>query len=332
MHPRATFHEHHSYWSNNYKALYKITTEKNDFINFVLMFSSLFNLLLLVHFLFLWCHLSNSAVDATIIVVATNVTYQDRIAAFGPRLTDEGFSGYLVSVETIEEGNQKGCSILKKKVNTENWIALVERGQCSFIDKVRNMQASGAIAVVVGDNEHNGLITMYATGDTSDVKIPSVFIAQNEYRDLRPRALIAEKPLEIKLMKDDLFQWPLLDVIIVVILSPTVMMIFIYVLWRIRQRQRRKQDIAPQQVVGNLPTKIFFESKRQENDPQECCICLEDYVDEDELRIMPCKHEFHVACIDSWLTTRKKFCPICKRDICTPTEETPLLSNQEPSP
>lgn len=85
------------------------------------------------------------------------------------------------------------------------------------------------------------------------------------------------------------------------------MMIFIYVLWRIRQRQRRKQDIAPQQVVGNLATKIFFESKRQENEPQECAICLEDYADGDELRILPCKHEFHITCIDSWLTTRKKF-------------------------
>jgi E3 ubiquitin-protein ligase RNF13 len=192
--------------------------------------------------------------------VATNVTYQDRIAAFGPRLTDEGLLGYLVSVEMIEANNQKGCSKLKRKAPTEKWIALVERGQCTFIEKVRNMQASGAIAVVVGDNEKNGLITMYATGDTSDVIIPSVFIAQTEYKDLRSLSLIVEKPVEVQLVKDNLLQ-PLLDVIIVVILSPTVMMIFIYVLWRIRQRQRRKQDIAPQQVVGNLATKIFFESE-----------------------------------------------------------------------
>jgi len=267
-------------------------------------------------------------VDATIVVVATNVTYQDRIAAFGPRLTDKGLFGYLVSVEAIEPDNQKGCNKLKREVHTKSWIALVERGQCTFIEKVRNMQASGAIAVVVGDNEKNGLITMYATGDTSDVKIPSVFVAQTEYRALRS---IVEKHVELQLVKDNILQ-PLLDVIIVVILSPTVMMIFIYVLWRIRQRQRRKQDIAPQQVVGSLATKIFFESKRQENEPQECAICLEDYADEDELRILPCKHEFHIICIDSWLTTRKKFCPICKRDICLPTEETPLLSNNEPTP
>jgi len=297
----------------------------------VRLFKRFLLLLLLTHCPFV-ARRGNFVVDATIIVVATNVTYQDRIAAFGPRLTDEGLFGYIVSVEMIEDDNQKGCSKLKKDVSTKNWIALVERGQCTFIEKVRNMQASGAIAVVVGDNEKNGLITMYATGETSDVKISSVFIAQTEYRALRSIVEKHAKEVKVQLVKDNLLQWPLLDVIIVVILSPTVMMIFIYVLWRIRQRQRRKQDIAPQQVVGSLATKIFFESKRQENEPQECAICLEDYADEDELRILPCKHEFHITCIDSWLTTRKKFCPICKRDICLPTEETPLLSNHEPTP
>ncbi|CAG8638417.1 27911_t:CDS:2, partial [Gigaspora margarita] len=247
---------------------------------------------------------------------ATNATYQDRIAAFGPRLTDEGLFGYLVSIETIEDDNQKGCNKLKKKFANDSCIALVERGQCSFIDKVRNMQASGAIAVVVGDNEHNGLITMYAT----------VFVAQTEYRDLKSLLVVAKEPVEIQLLKDDLLQWPLLDVIIVVILSLTVLVIFIYVLWRIRQRQRRKRNLAPPQFVGDLPTKIFYRSKRQENEPQECVICLEDFVDEDELRIIPCFHEFHIKCIDSWLTTRHRFCPICKRDVTLPTTETPLLS------
>ena len=69
----------------------------------------------------------------------------------------------------IEDDNQKGCNKLKREVSTKNWIALVERGQCTFIEKVRNMQASGAIAVVVGDNEKNGLITMYATGELSSM-------------------------------------------------------------------------------------------------------------------------------------------------------------------
>ncbi|KAG9287438.1 hypothetical protein G9A89_023810 [Geosiphon pyriformis] len=276
-----------------------------------------------------WCHLGNMVADASLVVVATNVSYLDRIAAFGPRLTEDGLSGHLIPLDFLESDNIDGCRELKNPLRDSDKIVLVERGQCSFIEKVRNMQNSGALAVVVGDPERNGLITMYATGITSDVEIASVFIGQKDYHELRSLIHMLGSPVLIRLIKDDLLQWPLLDVIIVVILSPTVVMIFIYVLWRIRQRQLIKQDIAPQQVVYNLPTKIFYSAKSQENDPQECAICLEDYVDEDKLRIMPCKHEFHIACIDSWLTERKRFCPICKRDICLPTEETPLLSDRE---
>jgi len=295
------------------------------------MFNRFLLFLLLAHCLFVahWVHFGNGAADASIVVVATNVTFQDRIAAFGPRLSEEGLTGTLVTAASIDKNNLKGCERFKEPIVRRDLIILIERGECSFIDKVRNMQAEGFVAVVVGDPVHKTLITMYATasfffpGDTRDVKIPSVFVGQEDY-DRLIQSSESDKGVLIKLTKDDILQ-PLLDVIIVVILSPTIMMIFIYIVWRIRRRQRRRQDIAPPQVVCNLPIKTYYTSRRQENDPTECCICLEDYQDKDELRIMPCKHEFHVACIDSWLTRQKGFCPICKRDVCAATEETPLL-------
>ncbi|KAK9696354.1 hypothetical protein K7432_012508 [Basidiobolus ranarum] len=50
-----------------------------------------------------------------------------------------------------------------------------------------------------------------------------------------------------------------------------------------------------------------------------CAVCLNDYEDSDQLRTLPCLHQFHRACIDPWLLSRSSLCPICKRD-CAPVE------------
>ncbi|XP_061359552.1 E3 ubiquitin-protein ligase At1g63170-like [Gastrolobium bilobum] len=47
-----------------------------------------------------------------------------------------------------------------------------------------------------------------------------------------------------------------------------------------------------------------------------CCICLAKYVDDDELRELPCFHVFHVECIDKWLKINAS-CPLCKNEVGT---------------
>ncbi|CAN6986568.1 unnamed protein product [Brassica oleracea var. botrytis] len=45
----------------------------------------------------------------------------------------------------------------------------------------------------------------------------------------------------------------------------------------------------------------------------ECAICLMEFSDGEEIRILPlCRHAFHVACIDKWLTSRSS-CPSCRK-------------------
>lgn len=109
----------------------------------------------------------------------------------------------------------------------------MKRGGCSFITKVRYMQKSGAVAVVVGDPEHPGWITMYAPGkllwalcfllnlatklfshlcykyigDTSDVTIPSVFLAMKEYNKILHLSKLLDTPMMAVLQYDDIVTW-----------------------------------------------------------------------------------------------------------------------------
>lgn len=58
-------------------------------------------------------------------------------------------------------------------------IALLSRGGCGFLEKVKWAQRRGAVALIVGDNLKGGpLIQMFARGNVDNVTIPSVFTSR----------------------------------------------------------------------------------------------------------------------------------------------------------
>jgi hypothetical protein len=52
-----------------------------------------------------------------------------------------------------------------------------------------------------------------------------------------------------------------------------------------------------------------------------CGVCLADFEDGDELRVLPCSHRFHKECIDHWLLESSPACPVDKRDLRSPKED-----------
>jgi len=80
-------------------------------------------------------------------------------------------------------------------------------------------------------------------------------------------------------------------------------------------------------VVDSISEKrlVDLEAGKQTNmvDPEEeltCSVCLEQVLDGEMVRTLPCLHQFHSACIDQWLR-QQGTCPVCKFKLSGP--ETP---------
>ncbi|VDM67554.1 unnamed protein product [Strongylus vulgaris] len=62
-------------------------------------------------------------------------------------------------------------------------------------------------------------------------------------------------------------------------------------------------------VFGSL-TSVANTASSQER----CSICLDEYAEGTELRVLFCGHEFHPKCVDPWLLSNRR-CPLCQFDV-----------------
>ncbi|XP_018681537.2 uncharacterized protein LOC103985168 isoform X3 [Musa acuminata AAA Group] len=85
---------------------------------------------------------------------------------------------------------------------------------------------------------------------------------------------------------------------------------------------------ALESVVNSLPSKIHkkLDTALSKNDVEQCYICLADYEDGDVVRILPCHHEYHMACVDKWLKEIHGVCPLCRGDVTEAVTES-FMSN-----
>ncbi|KAI8873879.1 hypothetical protein GQ42DRAFT_130446, partial [Ramicandelaber brevisporus] len=69
-------------------------------------------------------------------------------------------------------------------------------------------------------------------------------------------------------------------------------------------------------TLARTATDVTTRSGQDASASHECCsICIEEFAVDDSVRVLPaCRHVFHVACIDPWLTTTSALCPLCKTD------------------
>nr|XP_057926209.1 RING finger protein 215 isoform X4 [Doryrhamphus excisus] len=88
--------------------------------------------------------------------------------------------------------------------------------------------------------------------------------------------------------------------------------------WQYQDRQLNdNSELLPKQEVLktmlSLKTKTYRRPKRW-CETDTCAVCLEAFNNNQCLRVLPCRHEYHRDCVDPWLLLRHT-CPLCKRSI-----------------
>jgi PA domain/Zinc carboxypeptidase len=103
-------------------------------------------------------------------------SYKAAGASFGSEPSVEGLAGDVVLVSDGSASPSLGCGPLVGF--PAGAIALVDRGSCPFVQKVRNAQAAGAVAVIVVNNVAGDPSDL--TGSDPSITIPAVHVSQTD--------------------------------------------------------------------------------------------------------------------------------------------------------
>ncbi|KIM54482.1 hypothetical protein SCLCIDRAFT_377403 [Scleroderma citrinum Foug A] len=226
--------------------------------------------------------------DSTVSVVDRSppLTFHSRPATFGPTL-ENPLLGYVIPLSSFTRRcppndtsanpgpSNSGCPVLCQSGDhhpdpTESWIALVQRGWCPFVDKIREAQRLGARAVVVGgeDPDISGLpdtlINMYSK-DASDVTITSTYIRFADYKELidlidsSTTSHAGLKTLSLLITTEySAWEWysPILTFIIILFL-PSCLTFVTLLIHRVRLARAAQRDRAPEHLVKSFPWRVW---------------------------------------------------------------------------
>lgn len=229
-------------------------------------------------------------------------------------------------VVAIPTGYPDGCNAsYSLNVSSEPWIALVERGNCSFSDKIEAAVRHNAVAVVVYNSEGSGNSTIHMLHqDQGGI----VAIMVGHYLGSQITRLV-RNGTEVKLMiqpgsphglwMDSYWLYFLSIAFLIVTAASVTYFVFLSAnrlcsLNAVRRAEKRLKAEA-KQAIGRLQVRTLKRGDEETtSDVHMCAVCIESYKAGEVVTVLTCDHIFHKACIEPWLLERRT-CPMCKCDI-----------------
>ncbi|CAG5124496.1 unnamed protein product [Candidula unifasciata] len=284
---------------------------------------------------FQWALMNISYVD-----YATKKEYSKPLRGyFGKQSLIASISGVVIHAVNVEDRagtqvvNHYGCTPYShKKFPSETWIALVERGSCSFANKIhvatKEHNASAIVIyndvsvtigpIIMDHDKAPGSIAVMLLREEGQEIVGFIEKGYTVYMQMKPGSIDSFTTA----MQNNISKTSVLFVSIsfVVLMVVSLAWLIFYYVQRFRyshakERLARRLTCAAKKAITKIPQRTLKTGDKEldsEYDP--CAICIESYKFHEVIRILPCRHVFHKSCVDPWLLDQRS-CPMCKLDI-----------------
>ncbi|XP_007894578.2 E3 ubiquitin-protein ligase RNF43 [Callorhinchus milii] len=213
----------------------------------------------------------------------------------------------------------------------------------SLFNKAKFAIQRGATAVIFDVTDDQTAADQLKENEEELLSRPVILVRGNDAAQLM-RVINTNGEAVVRIhVKGSTLGRPAYDVGILMTLIVAFSVVVMILAVRIKCKQTRTRDSLQQQTlraISRLATRTYrsrcraqglerpgTDSRSSSASEPVCAICLEEFVDGQDLRIISCFHEFHKECVDPWLHQHRT-CPLCMFNII---EGSAVVSQQDVS-
>jgi len=128
--------------------------------------------------MYIWNHIEGALLEIVDPAIIADF-YSTGSSTFGVEPPSITINADVVLVNDGSANPTLGCGTLTNGADLVGKIAYFDRGSCTFVQKVQNAQASGAVAVIIANNQQGGPMSM-GGNDNGTLTIPVLSISQDD--------------------------------------------------------------------------------------------------------------------------------------------------------
>ncbi|NIG59796.1 E3 ubiquitin-protein ligase [Pontoporia blainvillei] len=283
----------------------------------------------LMKFSFLWLLSQHCGRASAVWTAYTNISFHvgsrmlselGETGVFGRSSALKRVVGVIVPPEGETQNACNPSTSFRTSKNSETWLALVERGGCTFTQKIKVAVEKGANGVIIYNFPGTGN-QVFPMSHQAFEDIVVVMIGNLKGMEILH---LIQKGVHVTVMievgrKHIIWMNHYFVSFVIVTTATLAYFIFYHIqrLWVARIQSRRWQRLTTdlKRACGQLQLRVLKEGDKEVSpNGDSCVVCFELYKPNDTVRILTCKHFFHKNCIDPWILAHGT-CPMCKCDI-----------------